>query len=75
MHVLYYGKSKKPLAWVKPDERYLGMWRIHWPDGEVSDMVNLTRARDAAMDHGANAGPPGSMPGILHWRQDSGQRP
>jgi hypothetical protein len=46
-HTLHYGKSKKPLAWVKPDERYPTMWRIHWPDGEVSDMVNLSRACDA----------------------------
>jgi hypothetical protein len=48
MHFLHYGKSRKPLACLKPDDRYPTMWRIHWPDGEVSDMVNLTRAKDAA---------------------------
>lgn len=32
---------------MKPDGHYPAMWRIHWPDGEVSDMVNLTRANDA----------------------------
>jgi len=37
--------SKKPL--VKPDGHYPAMWRIHWPDGEVSDLINLTRANDA----------------------------
>jgi hypothetical protein len=33
---------------VISDEKYPTMWRIHWADGEVSDMVNLTRAKDAA---------------------------
>ena len=74
MHALYYGRSKKPLAWVKPDERYLGMWRIHWPDGEVSDMVNLTRACDAAAA-GAERGPPRLNARLFHWRQDRPQTP
>jgi len=47
-YLLRYGQNKKVLARVRPDEKYPTMWRIHWPDGEVSDMVNLTRARDAA---------------------------
>jgi hypothetical protein len=74
MHALYYGRSKTPLAWVKPDERYPSMWRIHWPDGEVSDMVNLTRARDAAVA-GAERGPPRLERRIFHWQQDSRQTP
>jgi len=49
-YALHYGSRRKPLALVKPDERWggQGMFRIHWPDGEVSDMVNLSRAREAA---------------------------
>jgi hypothetical protein len=31
---------------VIPDERYPGMYRIRLPDGRLTDMVNLTRARD-----------------------------
>lgn len=74
VYVLHYGKSKKPLAWVKPDERYSGMWRIHWPDGEVSDMVNLTRARDAVrLD--VQQGPPPLNARRFHWRHDSRQSP
>jgi hypothetical protein len=23
------------------------MWRVRWPDGRLSDMTNLTRAKDA----------------------------
>jgi hypothetical protein len=29
------------------DERWSGMYRLRLPDGSLSDMVNLTRARDA----------------------------
>jgi hypothetical protein len=28
------------------------MWRIRHTDGRLSDMVNLTRAKDAGMAHG-----------------------
>ena len=30
----------------EPDAKWPGMWRVRWPDG-LSDMVNLTRAKDA----------------------------
>jgi hypothetical protein len=33
---------------VVPDERYPGMYRVRLPDGSLSDMVNLARAKDAA---------------------------
>jgi hypothetical protein len=32
---------------IVPDATYAGMYRIRKPDGTLSDMVNLTRARDA----------------------------
>jgi hypothetical protein len=35
------------LATVEPDSKWPGMYRVHH-DGNVSDMVNLTRAKDAA---------------------------
>jgi hypothetical protein len=38
----------KELARVVPDKQYHGMWRIRTPDGRLSDMVNLSRAQDAA---------------------------
>jgi len=64
--------SKKPLAWVKPDDRYPTMWRIHWPDGEVSDMVNLTRAKDAAMVLCRSKHPKLPHDGRLGWKRDPG---
>jgi len=33
---------------VIPDAIHLSMWRVQWPDGSLSDMANLTRAKDAA---------------------------
>ena len=37
---------------ITPDTKYPSMWRVRYPDGSLSDIVNLTRARD-----GARAGP------------------
>jgi hypothetical protein len=33
---------------IKLDAKWANMWRVHMPNGQVSDMTNLTRARDAA---------------------------
>ena len=35
-------------AGVEADLTYAGMWRFRYPDGRLSDMVNLTRANDLA---------------------------
>jgi hypothetical protein len=45
---LYIGRKFTGIR-VVSDEKWPLMWRIHWADGEVSDMVNLTRAKDAAV--------------------------
>jgi hypothetical protein len=37
------------VAKVVPDGKYARMWRIDLGDGILSDMVNLPRAKDAAM--------------------------
>jgi hypothetical protein len=34
---------------IVPDGTWPGMWRIRHPDGQLSDMANLTRARDGAI--------------------------
>jgi hypothetical protein len=36
------------LLQVVPDLTHSGMWRIRHPDGRLSDLVNLSRAKDAA---------------------------
>ena len=34
---------------IVPDAKWPGMYRIRRPDGSLSDMVNLTRAKDALL--------------------------
>jgi hypothetical protein len=40
--------TEHPVCMVVPDARYAGMFRVRKPDGTLTDMVNLTRANDAA---------------------------
>jgi hypothetical protein len=37
------------LATIEPDGTWLGMFRVRLPDDRVTDMVNLSRAKDAAI--------------------------
>jgi hypothetical protein len=46
--LLFHGSDQNPLAIVEPDAKYPFLYRIRYPDGHLSDMVNLTRAKDAA---------------------------
>ena len=72
IYVLFYGNSRIPLVRAVPDERHLTMWRLHWPDGEVSDMANLTRIKDAGIAI-CERGPPRRARRLLDWRQDGGK--
>ena len=44
-------RGSKPLLSVIPDSTYPNMWRI-CHRGRISDMVNLTRAKDAGLTWG-----------------------
>ena len=44
---LYLGSSATGYS-ITPDTKYPSMWRVRYPDGSLSDIVNLTRARDGA---------------------------
>jgi hypothetical protein len=37
------------LATVEPDTKWAGMYRVRLPNGHVTDMVNISRAKDAAI--------------------------
>jgi hypothetical protein len=63
---LHYGSAKHPVAEVIPDKAWPGMWRVRTPDGWLSDMANLSRAKDAAMAI-AERGPPCRNRRRLHW--------
>ena len=42
--------GKKSVASIVGDDIFPGQWRVIRPDGSLSDHVNLTRAKDAALD-------------------------
>jgi hypothetical protein len=44
---LCIGNSRTPLVSIVQDETWPGMWRVRYGD-RLSDMTNVTRARDAA---------------------------
>lgn len=54
---LHYGNVRTPMVEVIRDEQIHGMFRLQWPGGQVSDMANISRTRDAAM-YLCSAGPP-----------------
>jgi hypothetical protein len=47
--LLCHGGGRNPLVTVEQDSKYTGMYRIRFPDGGLSDMVNLTRAKNPAL--------------------------
>jgi hypothetical protein len=60
--------GRKPSVSVVPDATYPGMYRVLRPDGTLTDMVNRTRARDAAKSvllGILNADRKGAEPGII----------
>jgi hypothetical protein len=63
---LYLGTKSTGIV-VAPDEKYPSMYRVHWPDRPPSDMVNLSRAKDAAMRWATRGG--GKQPKDLNWKQ------
>jgi hypothetical protein len=73
-HVFVLIHGGKSLAAVAPDARWPGMFRIHWPDGAISDLTNLTRAKDAAVAI-AERGPPRRNADDLRWRSEKTRQP
>jgi hypothetical protein len=45
--ILFYGSKRLGFA-VIPDDCWPLMWRVLWPDGQLSDMANLSRCHYAA---------------------------
>jgi hypothetical protein len=41
--------GRKLLATIVPDNDWSDLYRVHFPNGIVTDLVNLTRAKDAAV--------------------------
>jgi DUF1009 family protein len=47
IYSLHRGRSRKPLVRIITDGQ---LYRIEWPDIGLSDVVNLTRAKAAALE-------------------------
>jgi hypothetical protein len=47
-HRLHCGRSKKILVKIIPDSS--GLYRVVWPDIGLSDIANLTRCKQAALE-------------------------
>jgi hypothetical protein len=63
---LRLGKSFTGVT-VRRDAKWPGMWRVYSAGGQVSDMANLTRAKDAAISW-ALGGMRGLRPGeVVRW--------
>lgn len=60
---LYVGRKKTRIS-VQSDPKSPKMYRVHGPSG-ISDMVNLSRAKDAAL---SIAGLQGSALEAANWR-------
>jgi hypothetical protein len=45
--------QSKPIVYVVADLVRVGMYRVRFPDGRLSDLVNLSRVKDAALSHAA----------------------
>jgi hypothetical protein len=49
-HKLRLGPKTGPvLATIEPDAKWPDMYRVRLPNGHLTDMVNISRARDAAV--------------------------
>ncbi|HMF25843.1 MAG TPA: hypothetical protein VKG24_27455 [Pseudolabrys sp.] len=46
---LYHGDGPNPLVTIEPDSKCTGMFRIRFPDGGLSDVATLARAKEAAI--------------------------
>jgi hypothetical protein len=69
---LRIGRKKTGLV-VKPDVEYPNLYRIHYK-GEVSDIVNLSRAKDAALNWARPPGAGGSAVEDYKWESAESPR-
>jgi hypothetical protein len=54
---------------LRPDHKYPTLWRIHAANGQISDMLNLARAKNAAVAWARSRGLSGSE--IVQWKENS----
>ena len=67
---LHYGSARTALVLIVPDNYWPDMWRMRWPDGQLSDMANLSRTKDAA-EVLCERGPPKRDAHLFRWQLKS----
>jgi hypothetical protein len=69
--------GRRPVLRIEPDLTYSGMWRVRLPSGTLSEMANLSRAKDAALDiaEGIGAREKPHKPPLKSLRNFSWSRP
>jgi hypothetical protein len=67
---LYYGR--RAVIDVVPDKRWPTMWRVKLGD-QLSDMANITRAKDAAMATARKLNPKYHDTRLWDWKKDHGK--
>jgi hypothetical protein len=71
-YALHYGNTQATMVGVVPDDRWPRMWRMLWPDGQLSDMANLSRIRHAAAVI-CERGPPARNRQRFRWKIEPGR--
>lgn len=64
---LFIGNRSTGIS-VIPDKEYSGMWRVRDRDGRLSDIVNISRAKDAALSWALTGRGGGIGRQIIEWR-------
>jgi hypothetical protein len=73
VHQLYIGRSFTGVT-VEPDPKWPSMWRIRKGE-QLSDLVNLTRAKDAAITWARSRGLGGQGVAVWHRRETPSEPP
>jgi len=50
VRTLFVGKHRRPVLQIQRDAEYPEMWRVRLPDVTLTDMTNISRAKEAAVD-------------------------
>jgi hypothetical protein len=68
-YTLHNGNSQTPMVRIVPDAKWPRMWRMILPDGQISDLANLSRIKDAAADI-CDRGPPRRNRAYFKWKAE-----
>ena len=71
---LHLGRRSTGITLI-PEATYPGMWRVRWPDGQVSPMANRTRCKEATIRFVRPRGLGSHEVASWHHRETMGETP